>query len=71
MAQLKVFDNEPIEKAIRRFKRKTELYGIVREFRDRQQYNKPSVKKKLKAIAARKRRNKVRRKDSTSSPMFD
>lgn len=71
VAIVKVFDGEPIDRALKRFKRKTELYGIVREIRDRQHYNKPSVKKKLKTVAARKRKNKTRRNDKGSNPMFD
>ncbi len=41
-------DGENIERALKKFKRKFEKTGIVRELRTRQQYNKPSVLKRLK-----------------------
>lgn len=41
-------DGENIERALKRFKRKFERTGVVKELRARQQYTKPSVKKRLK-----------------------
>ena len=55
MAGVRVKDNEPLESAIRRFKKQCEKAGILAELRKREHYDKPSVKKKKKAIAARKR----------------
>jgi small subunit ribosomal protein S21 len=43
------------EKALRQFKKKVEESGLLKEMRDRQQYEKPSVKRKLAKNAARKR----------------
>ena len=43
-----VKDGENIERALKKFKRKYEKTGIVKELRKRQQYNKPSVLKRLK-----------------------
>ncbi len=43
-----VKDGENIERALKKFKRKFEKTGIVKELRARQQYNKPSVVKRLK-----------------------
>ncbi|MBR4237964.1 MAG: 30S ribosomal protein S21 [Prevotella sp.] len=43
-----VKDGENIERALKKFKRKFEKTGIVKELRRRQQYNKPSVLKRLK-----------------------
>ena len=43
-----VKDGESIEKALKKFKRKFEKTGVVRELRSRQQYNKPSVLRRLK-----------------------
>ena len=43
-----VKDGENIERALKKFKRKFEKTGVVRELRARQQYNKPSVLKRLK-----------------------
>lgn len=41
-------DNENIERALKRFKRKFDRTGVMKELRARQQYDKPSVKKRLK-----------------------
>ena len=43
-----VKDGENIERALKKFKRKFEKTGVVRELRARQQYDKPSVLKRLK-----------------------
>ena len=43
-----VKDGENIERALKKFKRKFEKTGVVKELRARQQYNKPSVFKRLK-----------------------
>ena len=43
-----VKDGENIERALKKFKRKFEKTGIVKELRRRQQYNKPSVLKRLR-----------------------
>ena len=43
-----VKDGENIERALKKFKRKFERTGVVKELRSRQQFDKPSVKKRLK-----------------------
>ena len=43
-----VKDGENIERALKTFKRKFEKTGVVKELRARQQFDKPSVKKRLK-----------------------
>ena len=43
-----VKDGENIERALKKFKRKCEKTGVIKELRARQQYNKPSVLKRLK-----------------------
>ncbi len=40
-------DGENIERALKKFKRKFEKTGIIREIRSRQQFDKPSVVKRL------------------------
>jgi small subunit ribosomal protein S21 len=55
MAGVRLKDNEPIESAIRRFKKQCEKAGILAELRKREHYEKPSVRRKRKAIAAKKR----------------
>jgi small subunit ribosomal protein S21 len=46
---------EPFELALRRFKKQCEKVGLLFELRKRQHYEKPSVKRKRKALAARKK----------------
>lgn len=43
-----VKDGENIERALKKFKRKFEKTGVIKELRARQQYDKPSVLKRLK-----------------------
>ena len=65
MAGVRVKDNEPIDSAIRRFKKQCEKAGILAELRKREHYEKPSVRRKKKAMAARKRRSCAARARST------
>lgn len=53
MIKVQVKENESLEKALKRFKKKFERTGVVRELRDRRQYTKPSVKRRLEVIKAR------------------
>jgi small subunit ribosomal protein S21 len=55
MPLIKVREDETLENALRRFKRKCEKSGILSEIKRRQHYEKPSVRRKRKAIAARKK----------------
>ncbi len=55
MSTVKVGENESLENAIRRFKRKCARDGIIGDLRKKEAYEKPSVKRKKKAEAARKR----------------
>jgi len=43
MARINVDDNENLEKAIKRFKRMIEKEGIIREYKKREYYEKPST----------------------------
>lgn len=52
--------NESLDDALRRFKRTVSKSGTLQEYRKREFYEKPSVKRKLKSEAARKRKNKKR-----------
>lgn len=59
MIIVQVKDGESIEKALKKFKRKFEKTGIVRELRSRQAFEKPSVtnrKKMMKAVYVQKLR---------------
>ncbi len=62
MTGVKINDGESFENALKRFKKMCEKAGILSEVRKREAYEKPSVKKKKKAIAARKRAMKKTRK---------
>ena len=55
MPLIKVREDESLESALKRFKRKCEKSGILTEIKKRQHYEKPSVRKKRKALAARKK----------------
>ena len=55
MPLVHVKEDESFENAMRRFKRKCEKSGILSELKKRQHYEKPSVRKKRKALAARKK----------------
>ena len=56
LMEIRVGENESLESALKRFKRKTARSGILAEVRRREHYEKPSVKRKKKAEAARKRK---------------
>ena len=57
MSEVRVGENETLESALRRFKRKCARAGVLAEVRKREHYEKPSVKRKKKAEAARKRKH--------------
>ncbi len=50
-----VGENESFEEALKRFKKQCERAGILSEIKKREHYEKPSVKRKKKALAARKK----------------
>ena len=54
MSEIKVNGN--IEEALKRFKRDCAKSGVLQEVRKREHYEKPSVKRKKKSEAARKRK---------------
>jgi small subunit ribosomal protein S21 len=58
MAEIKIKENESLDNALRRFKRQWARAGVISELKKRQHYEKPSVKRKKKAEAARKRKYK-------------
>lgn len=62
MPGVRVNEGEAFENALKRFKKLCEKAGILSEVRKREAYEKPSVKKKKKALAARKRAMKKVRK---------
>lgn len=58
MSEVRLKDNETLDSALRRFKRSCAKSGVLAEVRKREHYEKPSVKRKKKAEAARKRKFK-------------
>jgi small subunit ribosomal protein S21 len=56
MPLVKVKDNESIDKAIKRFKKKCEKEGIIQDIKKSSRYLKPSEKKRKKQLKAEKRR---------------
>lgn len=56
MSSVIVKENETLDSALRRFKRSCAKAGIQQEIRKREHYEKPSVKRKKKSEAARKRK---------------
>jgi small subunit ribosomal protein S21 len=55
MPSIRVRESDSFENALKRFKKQCEKEGILTEIKKREHYDKPSVKKKKKAIAARKK----------------
>ena len=55
MPVVRVPESESFENALKRFKKQCEREGILSEIKKREHYEKPSVKRKKKAIAARKK----------------
>ena len=61
MNRIIVRNDEPFERALRRFKKACERSGIISDLRKGKHYVKPSEKRRLKAAAARRRKRKRRR----------
>ncbi len=55
MTAIIIRDGESFESALRRFKKQCERTGILSEIKRREHYEKPSVKRKKKIVAAKKR----------------
>lgn len=56
MSEVRIKDNESLDSALKRFKRHCAKDGVLAEVRKREHYEKPSVKRKKKSEAARKRK---------------
>ena len=55
MPSIRVRENDSFENALKKFKKQCEKEGILSEIKKREHYDKPSVKRKKKTIAARKK----------------
>ena len=62
MAQVTVGGNESFESLLKRFNRKVQQDGILAERRRREFYEKPSIKRKRKEAAKRRKSNRVARR---------
>jgi small subunit ribosomal protein S21 len=58
MSEVRVKENESLDSALKRFKRSCAKSGVLAEVRKREHYEKPSVRRKKKSEAARKRKFK-------------
>ena len=69
MATVRVEDGENLEHAIKKFKRIVEREGIIREFRDRVYYEKPStiLNRKKKALARKQNKKQTPRRTNFKS----
>ena len=73
MAEVRIYDGESLDSALRRFKRQVQQEGIIKEVKRHSFFLKPGEKKRLKSKLAQKlKRKKVRRQpaetDSKASP---
>lgn len=70
MATINVDANENLEKAIKRFKRMVEKEGIIREFKKREYYEKPSTIQNRKNKTLQRKMQKKTRKSHDSKSAY-
>lgn len=63
MLIIEVKENESIDRALRRYKRKYRNTGILREVRRRQSYTKPSIQRRTEKLKAIYREQKIREEE--------
>lgn len=66
MPEIILGEDDRLDFALKAFRRKVQRAGVLRELRDRRHYLKPSIARKLKQAAARRRKareRKARRRD--------
>ena len=64
MVGIIIGEREPIDKALRRFKKKYERSGVLKEFKKRTFFTKPSVKKRMKKMKAIRRAQRALTEES-------
>lgn len=69
MIKVVINEKDPVEKALKKFKRKVEQSIILKELRKREFFVKPSIKRKLKERAAYARARKREKRLSHSFPL--
>lgn len=65
---IKVTDKDSVHWALKKFKRQCDAFGVLREYRKRKAYRKPSERLKEKREAAEKRRKKEAHRMRRSKP---
>ncbi|MDQ3192098.1 MAG: 30S ribosomal protein S21 [Bacteroidota bacterium] len=63
MIIIPVKEGEAIDKALKKFKKKFEKTGVVKELRERQKFTKPSIKKREQVIKAKYKENMQREEE--------
>lgn len=63
MVGIVVSENENIDKALKRFKKKYERSGVLKEYKKRTFFIKPSIEKRMERIKARRRAHKESQRD--------
>lgn len=58
MVEVRVEESEPIELALKRFKKKVQNSGLISEMKKREFYEKPSERRKKREAAARKKQRR-------------
>jgi small subunit ribosomal protein S21 len=64
LAEVRIFDGESIESALRRFKRQVQQEGIIKDVKKHAHFLKPGEKKRLKSKLAKKLKSKKVRRQS-------
>lgn len=64
MVGINVQENENIDRALKRFKKKYERSGVLKEYKKRAFFVKPSMEKRMEKIKARRRAHKERMRDN-------
>ncbi len=59
MVGISVGDNESIDKALKRFKKKYERSGVLKEYKKRTFFVKPSIKKRMEKMKAARRAHRM------------
>lgn len=63
MVGIIIGENESLDRALKRFKKKYERAGILKEYKKRTFYLKPSVRKKMKTAKAIRRLQKLMKEE--------
>lgn len=66
LAEVRLQEGEPLENALRRFKRKVQAEDIIKEVKRHSYYLKPGERRRVKQALARKRARKKNRADRSS-----